>query len=82
MQGKKTLSLYTIMQLQMILPLVMKEAEAAASALKAFAYGQPIGDGAGPLVAAKLMHGFEIRKVPERLRRGNRAIRGRYRPVF
>ncbi len=64
-QGKKTLSLYIIMQLQMILPLVMKEAEAYASALKAFAYGQPIGDGAGPLVAAKLMHGYETHKVPK-----------------
>jgi hypothetical protein len=64
-QGKKTLSLYVIMQLQMILPLVMKEAEAYASALKAFAYGQPIGDGAGPLVAGKLMHGYEIRKIPK-----------------
>ncbi|MCW4019566.1 MAG: DUF1512 domain-containing protein [Candidatus Bathyarchaeota archaeon] len=63
-QGKKTLSLYTIMQLQMILPLVMKEAEAYSSALKAFAYGQPIGDGAGPLIAARLMHGHEVRKVP------------------
>lgn len=64
-QGKKTLSLYIIMQLQMILPLVMKEAEAYASALKAFADGQPIGDGAGPLVVAKLMHGYETRKVPK-----------------
>jgi hypothetical protein len=64
-QGKKTLSLYVIMQLQMILPLVMKEAEAYASALKAFAYGQPIGDGAGPLVAGKLMHGYETRKLPK-----------------
>jgi hypothetical protein len=63
LQGKKTLSLYTIMQLQMILPLVMKEAEAYSSALKAFAYGQPIGDGAGPLIAARLMHGYEVRKV-------------------
>jgi hypothetical protein len=61
--GKKTLSLYIIMQIQMILPLVMREAEAYASALKAFAYGQPIGDGAGALVAAKLMHGYETRKV-------------------
>ncbi|HSQ48082.1 MAG TPA: DUF1512 family protein, partial [Candidatus Deferrimicrobiaceae bacterium] len=64
-QGKKTLSLYVIMQLQMILPLVMKEAEAYASALKAFSYGQPIGDGVGPLIAYKLMHGYEIRKVPK-----------------
>jgi hypothetical protein len=61
--GKKTYSLYVVMQIQMILPMVMKEAEAYASALKAFAYGQPIGDGAGALVAAKLMHGYEIRKV-------------------
>jgi hypothetical protein len=64
-QGKKTLSLYVIMQLQMILPLVMKEAEAYANALKAFAFGQPIGDGAGALVAAKLMHGYETRKLPK-----------------
>jgi hypothetical protein len=61
--GKKTLSLYVIMQIQMILPLVMREAEAYASALKAFAYGQPIGDGAGALVAAKLLHGYETRKI-------------------
>ncbi|MDH7607526.1 MAG: DUF1512 domain-containing protein [Candidatus Bathyarchaeota archaeon] len=63
--GKKTLSLYIIMQIQMILPLVMREAEAYASALKAFAYGQPIGDGVGALVAAKLMHGYPLRKVPK-----------------
>jgi hypothetical protein len=61
--GKKTLSLYTIMQIQMILPLIMREAEAYASALKAFAHGQPIGDGAGALVAARLMHGYETKKL-------------------
>ena len=64
-QGKKTLSLYSIMQLQMILPLVMKEAEGYANALKASVDGQPIGDGAGALVAARLMHGYENRKVPK-----------------
>lgn len=61
--GKKTLSLYIIMQIQMILPLIMREAEAYASALKAFAYGQPIGDGAGALVAAKLMQGHRKKKI-------------------
>jgi len=61
--GRKTLSLYIIMQIQMILPLIMREAEAYASALKAFAYGQPIGDGAGALVAAKLAYGYEKRKI-------------------
>jgi len=61
--GKKTLSLYIIMQIQMILPLIMKEAEAYASALKAFSFGQPIGDGAGALVAGRLMHGYETKKI-------------------
>jgi hypothetical protein len=64
-QGKKTLSIYSIMQLQMILPLVMKEAEGYANALKASVEGQPIGDGAGALVAARLMHGYETRKLPK-----------------
>jgi len=63
--GKKTLSLYIIMQIQMTLPLIMREAEAYANALKAFAHGQPIGDGGGALVAAKLMHGHETRKIPK-----------------
>lgn len=62
-QGKKTMSLYVIMQLQMVLPLVMKEAEAYSEALKAFSYGQPIGDGVGPLIAGRLMYGCEVRKV-------------------
>jgi len=61
--GKKTLSMYIIMQIQMILPLIMREAEAYASALKAFSIGQPIGDGAGALVAAKLMHAYPKRKI-------------------
>jgi hypothetical protein len=61
--GKKTLSLYVIMQLQMILPLIMREADAYQSAQKAFTLGQPIGDGAGALVAAKLMHAYEKTKV-------------------
>ncbi|UCG36604.1 MAG: DUF1512 domain-containing protein [Candidatus Bathyarchaeota archaeon] len=61
--GKKTLSLYIIMQIQMLLPLIMREAEAYASALKAFSHGQPIGDGAGALVAAKLMHGHRKKKI-------------------
>ena len=61
--GKKTLSLYIIMQIQMILPLIMREAEAYASALKAFSFGQPIGDGAGALVAAKLMQGRRKKKI-------------------
>jgi hypothetical protein len=61
--GKKTSSFYIILQLQMILPQVMKEARAFAGALTAFTLGQPIGDGVGALVAAKLMHGREEREI-------------------
>ena len=61
--GKKTLSLYVIMQIQMVLPLIMQQAEAYAQALRAFSLGQPIGDGAGPLVAAKLMQGHKTREI-------------------
>ena len=61
--GKKTQSFYLILQLQMILPLVMQEAEALVGATKAFAQGQPIGDGVGALVASKLMRDREKRKV-------------------
>jgi len=43
----------------------MKEAEGYVNALKASVDGQPMGDGAGALVAAKLMHGYEVRKVPK-----------------
>ena len=63
--GKKTSNFYIILQLQMILPQVMKESQAFASALTAFKTGQPIGDGIGPLIAARLMHGtkeYEIAK--------------------
>jgi hypothetical protein len=51
------------MQVQMVLPLIMKEAEAYSSGLKAFQLGQPIGDGAGALVAAKLMRDYEKTKI-------------------
>ena len=61
--GKKTMSLYVIMQIQMQLPLIVQLAEAYSAAVNAFAEGQPIGDGAGALVAAKMMYGHEIREI-------------------
>lgn len=61
--GKKTSSIFIIIQLQAILPMVMQEAEAYLGAAKAFAEGQPIGDGIGPLVASRLMKDKEQRKV-------------------
>jgi len=80
--GKKTLSLYIIMQLQMVLPLIMREAEATASALKAFATGQPIGDGAGALVAAKLMHGHKKRRIAKDIVVATVPIEGRIAHVL
>jgi len=65
LMGKKTLSFYIILQIQMILPLIMRESEAFVRALRAFTLGQPIGDGAGALVAARLMHGKEKRLIAQ-----------------
>mgnify|MGYP000281557019 CR=1 FL=1 len=65
LMGKKTLSFYVILQIQMILPLIMRESEAFISALRAFTLGQPIGDGAGALVAARLMQGKEKRIIAQ-----------------
>ena len=61
--GRKTSSLFIIAQLQMLLPLIMKSARAYAGALMAFKDGQPIGDGIGALVAAKLMHGHPFKRL-------------------
>ena len=61
--GKKTSSLFIIAQLQMLMPLIMKSARAYADALMAFKEGQPIGDGIGALVAAKLMHGHPFKRL-------------------
>jgi hypothetical protein len=61
--GKKTKSTFLIMQIYMSLPLIMIFAKAYFEALKCFAEGKPIGDGVGPLVAARLMRGSEPKEV-------------------
>ena len=75
--GKKTFSILVIFQLQAFLPLIMQEAEAYTGASKAFAEGHPIGDGAGPLVASKLMRGKESRKVEKDMVAAETALEGR-----
>ncbi len=50
--GKKTKSIYYIMQLQMQLPIIIQMAKAYFEAVRAFADGKPIGDGMGPLAIA------------------------------
>ena len=75
--GKKTFSIFVIFQLQAFLPLIMQEAEAYQGAAKAFAEGHPIGDGAGPLVASKLMRNSEVRKVEKDMVAGEMVMEGR-----
>ncbi len=53
--GKKGGTVYSTVQIQMELPMIMEEAEAYFSFIDAFKQGKPIGDGVGPLVASKLM---------------------------
>jgi len=75
--GKKTSSFYIILQLQMLLPIIMQEAEAYAGATKAFAQGQPVGDGAGALVASRLMRDQVKREVYKDVMVAETTIEGR-----
>jgi len=59
--GKKSSNVYILAQLQMILPTLLREAEALVSAMKALEEGQPLGDGVGPLVVSHLMK--DVKKV-------------------
>ncbi|MCD6088128.1 DUF1512 domain-containing protein [Candidatus Bathyarchaeota archaeon] len=75
--GKKTSSFYIILQLQMILPQIMMETKAYARALVAFKNGQPIGDGIGPLIAARLMHGSKSYEIVDDTVVGRVPLEGR-----
>lgn len=57
--GKKTSNIYTVLQIQMIMPQVMEIAEAYRRASVALGEGQPIGDGVGVLVVASIAHDKE-----------------------
>jgi len=57
--GKKTANIYTVLQIQMIMPQVMEIAEAYRRASVALGEGQPIGDGVGVLVVASIAHDKE-----------------------
>lgn len=63
--GKKTMSLYVIMQIQMQLPQIIQIADAYSAGLKAVVEGQPWGDSAGALIAAKMMYGNTVREIVE-----------------
>lgn len=53
--GKKSSNFYLIYQLQMILPMILKQADALVSAMGTLEQGQPLGDGIGPLSVGLLM---------------------------
>lgn len=61
--GKKTKSIFIVYQLEAQLPFILQEAEALMGALTAFENCQPIGDGAGALVAARFMYGAEKHRI-------------------
>ena len=75
--GKKTNSIFIIIQLQALLPMIMQECEAYLGAARAFAEGQPIGDGIGPLVASRLMKGQAQRQVEKDVVVAETEIEGR-----
>jgi hypothetical protein len=53
--GRRTTSMFVLVQLQMVMPLLLQEAEALQNAISAFKKGQPIGDSIGPMVVGKMM---------------------------
>ena len=55
--GKKTSSYMTLVQLQMMMPQIMEQAQALAKASTAIREAQPIGDGLGPTVASRFLIG-------------------------
>jgi len=61
--SKRTKSYLLLAQLQMIMPIILEQASAFEGAIQAFSKGQPIGDGAGALVANKLVRGKEWKKI-------------------
>jgi hypothetical protein len=63
--GRRTSNYFLAIQMQMMLPIILELAEAYRQASFAFYNGQPIGDGAGVLVAAKLAREIKALTVDE-----------------
>jgi hypothetical protein len=77
LSGKKGGTIYSTMQIQMELPMIMEEAEAYFSFLNAFKQGKPIGDGVGPLVASKLISNASIHEIAEDMVAAEVTLEGR-----
>ncbi|HXY56228.1 MAG TPA: DUF1512 domain-containing protein [Nitrososphaerales archaeon] len=61
--GKKTNSYITLLQLQMLMPMIIQEADALLNAVDSFKLGQPVGDGIGPVIVSRYMNGKEKRAI-------------------
>jgi hypothetical protein len=66
--GRKTSNYFLAIQVQMMMPMILEQAEAYRQASFAFYNGQPIGDGAGVLVAAKLAREIKAVTVDESIK--------------
>lgn len=75
--GKRRNAYFLIMQVHMLLPIIMDVAESYDGAVQAFASGQPIGDGAGSLLANKLIRGLEAKKIEKDMVVAETSIDGR-----
>lgn len=61
--AKKQHNYPLILPLQMVLPMIMEQAEALRDATSAFRAGQPVGDGIGPMIVGRMMLGTEKREA-------------------
>jgi len=75
--AKRTHSYIITAQLQMILPQIMDVAQAYNGAIQAFSKGQPVGDGAGPLLVNKLMRNTEFKRVEKDMVMAETSLEGR-----
>jgi hypothetical protein len=63
LQGQKMKNMFILSQAQMVMPILLKEAQAYGSATESLKLGQPMGDGVGEIVAGKFMLGKEKIKI-------------------
>ncbi len=79
--GKKTSNLYILLQIQMLMPQILQEAEALMGAIDGIKAMQPLGDGIGPLVVGGFMVGKEKKRLAKDTVIAEDEIKGR-RVIF
>ncbi|MFQ6010834.1 MAG: DUF1512 family protein [Nitrososphaerales archaeon] len=76
--GNRTKSPFVVVQLQMVMPMLMQEADAYINAIDAFKLSQPIGDGIGPMVVGRMMLGQKTKEVGKDTILANKDVNGRH----